>query len=135
MQVFDSVSFKWFGNFDRIFIDINRIRRTDEAVDLVEPGTELWDKILQQQQMDGQFTVDIFGGTSFKINKWIKKLEHSTYLYLTVGVNNILNNKKFVTGGFEQTRLDYQENNVDKFPPNYFYAYGTNFFINATIKF
>lgn len=131
---------KFFANlyvnyFDRIFIDINRVRRTDEAVDLVEPGTELWNSILKQQQMDGQFTVDIFGGTSFRLNKWIKKLEHSTYLYLTVGVNNILNNKKFVTGGYEQTRLDYQENNVNKFPPNYFYAYGTNFFINATIKF
>ncbi len=131
---------KFFANlyvnyFDRIFIDYNRIRRTDEAVDLVDPGSELWNSILKQQQMDGQFTVDIFGGTSFKINRWVKKLDHPTFLYITVGVNNILNNRKFITGGFEQTRLDYQDNNVDKFPPNYFYAYGTNFFINATIKF
>jgi hypothetical protein len=125
----------YFNYFDRIFIDVNRIRRTDEAVDLVDPSSELWGQILKQQQMDGQFTIDFFRGASFRVNNWIKKLERSTYLYINVGVNNILNNRKFVTGGFEQTRLDYEERNVERFPPNYFYAFGTNFFVNATLRF
>ncbi len=130
----------WFANvyfnyFDRIFIDYNRVRRTDEAVDLVEPGSELWNSILEQQKMKGQFTIDVFGGTSFRVDKWIKKLERRTDLYINLGINNILNNTKFITGGFEQTRLDFEERNVERFPPNYFYAFGTNFFVNVSLRF
>ncbi|CAN5298923.1 carboxypeptidase-like regulatory domain-containing protein [soil metagenome] len=130
----------WFASiylnyFDRIYVDFNRLRRTDEAVDLVDPSSDLWSKILQQQELKGQFTLDLFGGTSFRLNKWITKLERTTDLIINVGVNNILNNKKFITGGYEQTRLDYSGNNVERFPPNYFYAFGTNFFVNVTLKF
>ncbi len=130
----------WFASlylnyFDRIYIDFNRIRRTNEAVDLIEPGSELWGQILEQQEMKGQFTLDFFGGASFRLNKWIDKLERTTDLMITVGVNNILNNRKFITGGFEQTRLDSEERNVERFPPNYFYAFGTNFFVQVGLKF
>lgn len=129
----------WFVNlnfnyFDRIFIDFNPIRRTNQAVDLVEPGSELWNDIIQQEQADGQFTMDLFGGFSWKMDNTFKGMKRSYFMYFTVGVNNILNNRNFITGGFEQTRLDVEDRDPSAFPPRYFYSYGTNFFINVAFR-
>ena len=49
-------------------------------------------------------------------------------------VNNILNNKEMITGGYEQLRFDVRERNVDAYPPRYFYSFGTNFFVNLSLR-
>lgn len=123
-----------FNYFDQIYLDFNPIRRTNEAVDLVEPGSDLWNEILDQEQAAPQFTMDFFGGASWKLDNTFKNLKRPYFLYLTVGVNNLTNNTKFVTGGFEQTRLDFEENDVARFPSKNFYAYGANFFVSLTFR-
>jgi hypothetical protein len=57
------------------------------------------------------------------------------FLALNAGVNNILNNKSIITGGFEQLRFDVENKDVNKFPPRLFYAFGLNYFLSATIRF
>jgi hypothetical protein len=57
-----------------------------------------------------------------------------------VGVNNLLNNKDIITGGYEQLRYDAQASAsdpilVNKFPPKFFYAYGLNYFASVTLRF
>ena len=57
-----------------------------------------------------------------------------------LGVNNILNKKDIVTGGFEQLRYDAQlfssdPVSVGKFPPRLYYAYGMNFFVSVALRF
>jgi len=52
-----------------------------------------------------------------------------------VGVNNILNNQNIITGGFEQLRFDFNDRNINKFPPRLFYAYGANYFASVTLRF
>ncbi len=129
----------WFANvnfnyFDRVFINFNPIRRTEEALDLIDQSSQLFDDIVNQEEVGGQFTMDVFGGASFKLNKYFKNMKRSYYINLTVGINNITNNRNFITGGFEQTRLEQQENDLDRFPPRYFYSFGTNFFVNITFR-
>lgn len=123
-----------FNYFDQIYIDFNPLARTNIAVDLIEPGSETWNKIIDQKQGDGQFTMDFFGGYTWRMDHTFKGMKRNVYMYLTVGVNNLLNNKDFITGGFEQTRLYYEDRTVDRFPPKYFRAYGTTFFIQLSFR-
>jgi len=131
----------WFANlsfnyFDNSWIDFYPERRTTEAVsyvtdpeytnEIVEPGSPLWKQIIEQEKAPAAFTIDFFGGKSFKIN--------DLFIYLNVGVNNILDKKDFITGGYEQYRFDFQEKNVDKFPTRYFYGFGRNYFISLAFR-
>lgn len=75
-------------------------------------------------------------------------LENRQSISINLTVNNLLNNTHFKTGGFQQARLPRQtrqgvsdnENsvispNVWKFPAKYYYAWGTNFYLNIQYKF
>jgi hypothetical protein len=131
----------WFANlnfnyYDNIWIDFNPTRRTLDAVsytpdpkfgeEVVEPGSPLWNEIIQQTKAPAAFTVDFFGGKSFKFG--------NTFLYLNLGVSNLLNNRNFITGGYEQLRFDFETKDVGRFPNRYFYAFGRNYFVNLAVK-
>ncbi|MBC7650425.1 MAG: TonB-dependent receptor, partial [Deinococcales bacterium] len=129
----------WFagltGNyFDQMWLDINPIRRSAAAVDGLGSTDSKRQEILGQTRFKGQATLDLFAGYSYKLpRKWSPK--HNTFLVFSLGVNNILNNQKINTGGFEQLRFDYADRNVSKFPPVLYYAYGTNFFFSVALRF
>jgi len=124
------------GNlFDRSYVDVAADRRTAEATqDLVRDSPE-WDAVVGQERLPSAFTLDLFGGKSFLLSKLSKAIPRNTFLYLNVGVSNLLDNQSFRTSGFEQLRFDFDTNNPAAFPPKYFYAFGRNFFINASLKF
>lgn len=124
-----------FNYLDRNYIEINPSKRTAEAVGLLPDDSPEKTAILSQEKLPSAFTVDLFAGTSIKVDKYIKAAGHNTFLYLNVGVNNVLNNKNIVTGGFEQLRFDNSTPNIDRYPAKYFYGYGTNFFVNVSLKF
>lgn len=129
----------WYVNlsinyFDGIYVDYFPGRRNREAIDLVEEGSDQWNAILGQEKMDGQLTVDFFGGWSYKLNNKFKSLKRNTFVVLNAGVNNLLNNKKFRTGGFEYSRFNSAED-LATFTSKYIYAYGTTFFVNLTLRF
>lgn len=124
----------WFANlnfnyFDKIFTDFSPFRRTETAVFGLEDDPEVFDRVVRQEQLDSQFTVDFFGGKSFQVDKL-----NDLRILLIAGVSNILDNQEFRTGGFEQTRFNYATRNPDNFPPNYFYSFGRTFFIQATFQ-
>jgi hypothetical protein len=67
---------------------------------------------------------------------------------INLTVNNLLNNTNFKTGGYQQARLPRQTRqgvddsqnsvispNAWKFPSKYYYAWGTNFYLNLQFKF
>lgn len=130
----------WYANinfnyFDRNYVEVNPSRLTTDAVDLLRPGSAEWHAILDQEKLPSAFTIDIFAGKSFLLSKAMKWLPYGSYLYLNVGVSNILNNRDIKTGGFEQLRFDYSGANPERFPSKYFYAFGTNYFVNVSLKF
>ncbi|MBN2669170.1 MAG: TonB-dependent receptor [Bacteroidales bacterium] len=121
--------------YQKNYLEINPARRTIPAVsnetgsDHIEEGSVVWHKIIDQEHLDDAFTLDLFFRKTWKIKGY--------YIYLNAGVNNILNNQDFITGGYEQRRNTYinesntaADVNPDKFPPKYFYAYGINYFIS-----
>ena len=122
----------WFANlnfnyFDDVWMDFNPLRRTSDAVLGLDSESQQFNDIISQEKTDPAFTIDFFGGKSFKFNDY--------YLYLNLGVNNILNEQNFITGGYEQLRFEVGERDVDAFPNRYFYSYGANFFANVSLRF
>ncbi len=117
-----------FNYFNQIYLDFNPTRRTQDAVGnlIKSDNTELWEDIIFQERAPANYTADIFGGKSWKIGR--------RFIYLTVGINNILNNQNFVIGGYEQNRFDFDTLDVERFPPRYFYAYGANYFIGLSFR-
>ncbi|MEO6489488.1 MAG: TonB-dependent receptor [Ferruginibacter sp.] len=124
-----------FNYFDDMYLDFNPIRRTEAATSGVDEGSALWHDIVDQTKLKSQYTVDAFAGYSWLMSKRFKSMKKRTYLVFNVGVNNILNNKEIVSGGFEQLRFDFAEKNTQKFPDKRFYAYGTNYFASVGVRF
>ena len=130
----------WFVNvnfnyFNKSYLEFNPIRRTAAAVSGVDEGSALWHQIVDQTELKAQYTLDAFAGYSWLMNRKFHNLKKRTYLVFNVGVNNILDNRTIVSGGFEQLRFDFAGKLVDKFPDKRFYAYGVNFFASVGIRF
>ncbi|MBL7747191.1 MAG: TonB-dependent receptor [Chitinophagaceae bacterium] len=135
----------WFisltGNyFDQSYLSLNPLRRTWDALKFVTPGTAGYNEIFDQTKFDRQYTVDFFGGYSWKLPKDFEINKKATFLVFNLGINNLLDNKDIVTGGFEQLRYDAQQSSSDpisvgKFPAKLYYAYGLNFFASMTLRF
>ena len=132
----------WFANlnlnyFNKTYIDIYPERRSLEAVSyvsnptfqqqVVDPESQLWEDIVFQEKADGGFTLDFFGGKSWKMDK--------VFLYLNIGVNNILDNQNLVTGGYEQFRFDFAGKDVNRFPSRHFHSFGRNYFISLAFRY
>lgn len=131
----------WFANlnfnyFDDVWIDFYPERRTLTAVatvadpvytnQVVEQGSDLWHDIIDQEKAPAAFTMDFFGGKSWKMN--------DLFIYLNVGISNILDKQDFITGGYEQFRFDFENKDVNRFPNRYFYSYGRTYYISLAFK-
>jgi hypothetical protein len=122
--------------FNKMWIDINPIRRTYKAVqDVVYPSAAR-NEILAQQEFDGQYSLNFHGSYSWKLPRRLRIYRKSAaYLVFSAAISNLLNNKNLINGGYEQLRYDFTTQSVDKFPPKYYYAYGINCFLSTAIRF
>jgi hypothetical protein len=130
----------WFANLninfiDELYLDVNPERRTNAAIEGLEPGSVEMRRVINQEKAPANFSVDFFGGKSLKVNKYIKSASYNTFVYINLGVSNILNNQQMIIGGFEQLRFDFANKDVNRFPPRYFYNFGRTYFLNISYKF
>ena len=95
---------------------------------------ELIQQITAQKKFDDQFMLNANAGKSFLFGKY--------RMGISISVNNILNNRNYVTGGFEQGRiinfpeaLDELKRSTPWFGPKLWYDRGTTFFANVYLKF
>jgi len=128
--------------FDQSYLSFNPLRRTYDALqfEIDDKQGANYKEIFDQTKFDPQYTVDFFGGYSWKLPRDYEIRHKPTFLVFNLGINNLLNNKDMVTGGFEQLRYDAQTAASDpvstgKFPPKLYYAYGLNFFASVTLRF
>lgn len=125
---YSSSRYWWVGcnvnYFGDTYLEINPDRRTREAVtNLTEDDVRL-EQLLSQEKLPNGYTIDLYGGKSWKIRNY--------YIGLNLSLNNLLNATDLATGGYEQFR--YDPDNISKFPPRYFYLFGRTFFINLTFR-
>lgn len=90
--------------------------------------------LLKQTKFDNQWMINANAGKSFLLGKY--------RMGISVSVNNILNNRNYVTGGFEQGRKSnfreaYVESqrSVPYFGPKLWYDRGRTFFANVYFRF
>lgn len=107
-----------------MYFDVNPYNHTEYGMLHYAEGDIRIEDVLKQTPLKPAFTLDFFAGYSRRYRGY--------YGLLTVSVNNILNNKNTVLYGYDQLR--FNTNNPDMFPSKYSYMYGTNFFINLTIR-
>jgi hypothetical protein len=124
----------WFvsltGSYvDNNYLDFNPDRRTIAGVEPIVKSEqpELWNQIVAQEKLPSVFTLNFFGGKSWKINDY--------YIAVNASVGNVLDNTNLITGGFEQFRFDYETKDVNRFPPRYFHGFGRNYSINVSVSF
>ncbi|MEY8758506.1 carboxypeptidase regulatory-like domain-containing protein [Chryseobacterium tongliaoense] len=105
---------------------------TGDPYDGVTP--ELIQQITAQKKFDDQFMLNANAGKSFLLGKY--------RMGISVSVNNILNNRNYVTGGFEQGRnVNFPDALADAqratpyFGPKLWYDRGTTFFTNVYLRF
>ena len=120
--------------FDDMWLEINPVRRTYRAVNGVPYQSETWNSILAQEKFSAQFTMDLFAGYSWKLpSNW--GLRSRSFIVFNLGVNNLLNNKNLISGGYEQLRFDFTGKSSTKFPSKYAYALGTNYAASISYRF
>ncbi|MBK6330869.1 MAG: TonB-dependent receptor [Bacteroidetes bacterium] len=129
---FATISFNYLANN---WMDFAPTRRTAEGVDLLQYNSTEWSAVIDQQKLPSVYTIDIFGGKSFKVNKYIKKASNNTFLNLNLGLTNLLNNKNILLYGFENLRVGSATAQSDWFVPKYAHALGIQYFVNLSLRF
>ncbi len=118
---FATINFNYFQ--DR-YLDFSPERRIEINTSSLE-GQELRDVSIQEKVAD-TYTVDIFAYKSWKLKDY--------FIILTASVNNVLDNRSLISGGYEQLRYDPAEG-PDYFDTRYYYGYGRNYFLQMALKF
>ena len=116
-----------FNYFAEIYMPPNPDRRTQEALAAYVSTDPQVDQILNPEKLENGYTLNIYGGKSWKIRKY------NSFVRLNINVNNLLNNTQFRTGGYEQLRYDI--NDIDRFPNKYGYMYGLTYFAMLSYLF
>lgn len=121
----------WYFNanlnyFDKMYLDFNPERRTEKAVTMLGEGDTTISYITRQQELEGGITLDASLGKSIRYKQY--------FININFSVSNILNNQDLITNGYEQMRFDYENRNINKFSPKYFYMYGRTFYLTASVR-
>lgn len=115
-----------FNYFDEIYLEPNPDRRTSEALAKYVESDPQVKRITDQEKLPSYYTVNINAGKSFKV---LKKY----FLNVNLSVNNLLNNQKIITSGYEQLRWD--NSNIDKFQNKYYYMTGATYMAVVNFNF
>ncbi|MBK8923076.1 MAG: TonB-dependent receptor [Saprospirales bacterium] len=123
---FASLTLNWADNF---WYQFDQSRRTAGFVEPFDRGTDLWRLIIDQQRAPAAFTLDFFGGKSWRIRS-------DYFVYLNVGVNNLLNNLNIITSGRDAYRNAYRNDITDVrlYSSQVIYAPGTNYFVSLALR-
>lgn len=118
-----------FNAFGRNYVQASPGRRTASKYNTVNPYDEklynAYKEITSQERFGTAYTIDL------SVGKIIYLGRNSLNFNLTV--NNLLNRRHIIVGGYEQGRMDI--NYPDRYKSKVFYMQGFNFFFNVSYRF
>ncbi|MBW2937127.1 carboxypeptidase-like regulatory domain-containing protein [Aureisphaera sp. CAU 1614] len=136
--------FWWVGAttnyFSNAYVDVSSLRRSEDfALDtdlqvFADYDPEVANQLLQQEQLDDYFLVNIVGGKSWKIKDY--------YVGFFATINNVLD-QEYKTGGFEDSRRSNYQQQLEEqsntggplFGNRYFFGNGTTYYLNLYVRF
>ena len=118
--------------FNNNYLDFapNRYLKSNLALYTTE---DMKKALATQEKLAGGFTLDM------SIGKVIY-LKNRKSLNFSLSASNLLDNKKLITGGYQQARLPLDNGAIDvtglkRFDNKYYYAWGFNMFLNVGLRF
>jgi hypothetical protein len=127
---YGSLAFNYMGSN---WIDFAPTARTKNGVDNLVKDSEQWSQVLDQKKLPSFYTMDLFVGKSFKVDKYVKRASSQTFLLLNFGLTNLLNNTDIKLYGFENLR--FLKTRPDLFDPRFAYTIGIQYFLNLSLRF
>ena len=142
---YNSPKYYWIGanwNFlDDNYLDPAALVRSESFVQNNLAGTPFYGltddqvrDVLRQKKFHSAHFFNVNAGKSWVIGKY--------YVLISASVNNVFDNTKYITGGFEQVRNakfnTYQEDlsrEYTLFAPKYWYTQGRSYFVNLQFRF
>lgn len=113
--------------FDAIYVEPNPDRRTAEAVSkYLDSEAAYYTEIIDQYKLPSYYVFNAQLGKSFKL--WSKY-----FINVNLSINNLMNDRQIITGGFESLRWD--KANINKFDNKYFYMTGTTYMCTVNFNF
>lgn len=119
------------NRFEKNYVDFNPLRRTEQAVDLVEGNSDQWNNIIEQEELDPAWTLDVSFNKSW-LAEW---LTEDGRIVLNLSVSNLLNNQDYINTAYEQNRFDFETKDPNRFPARYGYMQGLTFFGQVSLRF
>lgn len=118
---------------DDSYIDLSPIRHEymPELFSFVGSAEEYEAKVKEitaQEKLRDVFLLNASIGKVLYVNRKLS-------LNFNVSVNNILNKKNIQTGGYQQSRFDYTNYDVNKYPSRFYYTQGIRIFANVGVRF
>ncbi|WP_240315506.1 carboxypeptidase-like regulatory domain-containing protein [Aquimarina longa] len=134
--------FWWFGAttnyFSNAYINVSPFGRTTnfykdtDGLSFNDYDESIAKNLLQQEQLEDYFLVNIVGGKSWRIKKY--------YVGVFASIQNVLD-QNYRTGGFEQARnanyrlaLEESQRDTPVFGSKYFYGFGTSYFLSLYVR-
>ncbi len=112
------------------YLSLNPLRRTANAIQVSMTPSEI-ENWINPSSLPSVYITDLSLGYSFRLYKNSKG--KSYFLQCFLGVNNCLN-QSFVTGGFEQLRMDVTGQDLNRFPNKYYYRQGALYSLSLKWK-
>jgi len=142
---YSSPKYWWIGGnwnyLDDNYLDPSALIRTEAFVQNNTSSTPFYDlteselrRVLEPNKLPSAFFFNLNTGKSWVIGKY--------YVLISATVNNVFDNTRYITGGFEQTRNakfpNFRQDNDREFTlfaPKYWYTQGRSYFINLQLRF
>lgn len=131
-------------NISGWFFELNGTYFADGYVDLAPTRHEempgLWrlcNSLEEYQQKQAEIAYQDKLRNAFVMNASIGKVLYTKFgsVNFNLALNNLLNNRKIQTGGFQESKFDYTDYTTTKFPNRYWYAQGIYVSFNVGIRF
>lgn len=121
-----SLSLNYAG---RMYYEFDRARRTARFVDGITEASPIWHTVIDQQKAPANYTLDFFASKSWKVG-------NNRFIYLNVGINNILDNQKIIISGRESYRnaFRFDINDPRFYTSELIYAPGLNYFLSLAYR-
>ena len=127
---FFNVNATWLGDS---YIDLSPVRHEmmPNLASFCETPEEYAAKVKEittQEKLRNAFVLNASIGKVWYINRKFS-------MNFNLNINNILNKKDIQTGGYQQSRFDYTNYDVNKYPSRIYYTQGIRIFANVGLRF